>query len=501
MTVLRPATADRPNILFLMTDQHRVDTLPAYGNPIVETPALDRIARQGTVFERCYTPTAICTPARASLLTGLHPFEHGLLSNYEWNSGHREELPDGLPTFSAALGDAGYALGHVGKWHVGRHRGPEFYGFAGRHLPGALNPYDDEDYVRWLDDHGHPPFAVHDPVYTRATDGGRGHLIAARLDQPTEATFEAYLADRAIEMLRGFAVGAGAGTPFSLSLHYFGPHLPYLLPDEWYDRYEPADVSLPASMAETFAGKPEVQRTYSAYWGADGFDAEQWRKLTAVYWGYVAMIDQQYGRILDELDRLGLADTTAVFVTADHGEFTGAHRLNDKGPAMYEDIYRIPGIVSVPGGPAGRSDAFVTLVDFTATMLELAGLSSAGCRGMSLLPLLHDQPVDGWREDLVGEFHGHHFPYAQRMLRTERYKLVVNPEGVDEFYDLQTDPHELLNAIDVPAYKDTAREMRLRLYRELVARGDRFAQWLAFMGDIPESERVRPETAVEARIK
>lgn len=497
MTTNQPAPGTRPNILFLMTDQHRVDTLPAYGNATVETPAIDSVARRGTVFERCYTPSAICTPARASLLTGLHPFEHGLLSNYEWNSGHREELPEGLPTFSAALRDAGYALGHVGKWHVGRHRGPEFYGFEGRHLPGALNPYDDEDYTAWLNENGHPPFAAHGPVYTRAEDGSRGHLIAARLAQPTEATFEAYLADRAIEMLRRFA---SDGEPFSLSLHYFGPHLPYLLPDEWYDRYDPEEVTLPASMAETFAGKPEVQRTYSAYWAADSFDDAQWRKLTAIYWGYVAMIDHQYGRILAELDRLGLTGSTAVFVTADHGEFTGAHRLNDKGPAMYEDIYRIPGIVSVPGGTPQRRDEFVSLIDFTATMLDLAGAPTGSCRGRSLVPTLHGTVDADWREDLIAEFHGHHFPYAQRMLRTDRHKLVVNPEGIDEFYDLDNDPHELLNSIDVPTHAATVRTMRLRLYRELVDRGDRFAQWLAFRGGIPESERVRPETAVESRI-
>lgn len=490
-----------PNILFLMTDQHRVDSLPCYGNTVVETPAIDRIAAQGTVFDRCYTPTAICTPARASLLTGLHPFEHGLLSNYEWNSGQREELPDGLPTVSAALHERGYRMGHVGKWHVGRTRGPEYYGYEGHHLPGALNVYDDPGYLAWLTEHDYPPFGVRDAVYTRLPDGSRGHLIAGRLDQPTEATFETYLADQAIAMLRDFARTADEGTPFSLSLHYFGPHLPYLLPDEWYDRYNPEDVELPASMAESFAGKPEVQRTYSAYWGTDSFDARQWHKLTAVYWGYVSMIDQQYARILAVLDELGLTDSTAIFVTADHGEFTGAHRLNDKGPAMYEDIYHIPGIVSLPGGAAQRSDRFTTLIDFTATMLELAGAPSDGCRGSSLVPIVLGQPVAEWREDVLCEFHGHHFPYAQRMLRDVRYKLVANPESTDEFYDLEADPNELTNVIDVPIYADTVRTMRRTMYHQLVERGDRFAQWLAFMGDVPEGDRVRPETAMENQIE
>ncbi|SDT13856.1 sulfatase-like hydrolase/transferase [Jiangella sp. DSM 45060] len=490
-----------PNILFLMTDQHRVDTLGCYGNPVVETPVLDELARTGTVLERCYTPTAICTPARASLLTGLHPFEHGLLSNYEWNSGHREELPDGLPTVANTLRGHGYRLGHAGKWHVGRHRGPEHYGYEGRHLPGALNPYDDAGYTAWLEEHGHPPFRAYDAIYSRLPDGSQGHLIAARLDQPAEATFEAYLADQTIAMLRDFARTRASGRPFALSCHFFGPHLPYLLPAEWFDRYDPDSVTLPPSMAETFAGKPEVQRQYSAYWGSDGFDEKQWRTLTAAYWGYVALIDHQIGRILSVLDELGLADQTAVMFTADHGEFTGAHRLNDKGPAMYEDIYRIPGILRLPGGaPPVRRHEFCTLLDFTATMLDLAGAPAEHCRGRSLVPLARGEQMPDWRQEVLCEFHGHHFPYAQRMLRDDRHKLVVNPEGVDELYDLELDPHELRNVIDVPAYAGAARSMRRRLYAELVRRGDRFSQWLAFMGDIPDEDRVRPETAVEQHV-
>lgn len=251
-------------------------------------------------------------------------------------------------------------------------------------------------------------------------------------------------------------------------------------------------------MAETFANKPAVHRAYSAYWGADSFDDDQWRKLHAVYWGYVAMIDQQVGRILTAVEELGLHDSTAVFFTADHGEFTGAHRLNSKGPAMYEDIYRIPAILRVPGGPAGiRRTEFTTLMDFTATMLDLAGAPTGPCRGRSLLPLVRGQEIADWRREVVCEFHGLHFSYAQRMLRDERYKLVVNAEGIDELYDFELDPHELRNVIDVPIYAEVARDIRRRLYSELVRRGDRYAQWLAVMSEIPIAERVLPPLSPE----
>ncbi|MFE5256867.1 sulfatase-like hydrolase/transferase [Streptomyces coelicoflavus] len=476
------------NVLFLMTDQHRVDTLGCYGNPLVRTPALDSLAAEGTRFDRFYTPTAICTPARASLATGLHPFRHGLLVNPERNGGSRDELDDAHPMFTNRLMEHGYRVGHVGKWHIGRERGPEFHGLDGEHLPGALNPFHHPSYTKWLGDNGFPPFAVREPVLGTAANGtGRGHLIAGRLQQPAEATIEAFLTERTLELLDGYATRWKAdGTPFMLSCHWYGPHLPYLIPEEYYDLYDPESVPLPASMAETFAGKPDVQRRYSEYWSSDDFDADAWRKLIAVYWGYVTMIDHQVGRLLDALRQHGLWDDTAVFFTADHGEFTGAHRLNDKGPAMYEDIYRIPALARVPGAPSQVSDAFATLIDLNPTILELAGLAAPEqCDGQSLLPLLRGEPVaEGTRDQVVAEFHGHHFPYSQRMIRDRRHKLVFNPESVHELYDLQTDPHELHNVYDSPAHAAVRRDLTDRLYRELLRRGDPAYTWMSYMSDI-----------------
>ncbi|MFF6959470.1 sulfatase-like hydrolase/transferase [Streptomyces sp. NPDC008317] len=479
------------NILFLMTDQHRVDTLGAYGNTVVETPALDGLAARGTRFDRFYTPTAICTPARASLATGLHPFRHGLLANPERAAGGQDELNESQPLLWPQLRAAGYQVGHVGKWHIGREHGPEHHGLDGEHLPGALNPVRHPSYQRWLADRGLPPFAVTDPVFGTAANGvGRGHLIAGRLRQPVEATVEAFLTDRTLALLERYAAGRRtSGRPFMLSCHWFGPHLPYLVPDHYYDLYDPDDVVLPESMAETFAGKPDVQRRYSEYWSADAFDADAWRKLNAVYWGYVTMIDHQIGRILRALEEYGLGDDTAVFFTADHGEFTGGHRLNDKGPAMYEDIYRVPAIARVPGGPAQVSDAFATLTDLNPTLLDIAGLpASEPCDGDSLLPLLTGDTGGARavldRTEVVAEFHGHHFPYSQRMIRDRRYKLVHNPESVHELYDLDRDPHELRNVHGSPAYADVRRELTGRLYRELLRRGDPAHSWMGYTADI-----------------
>jgi len=474
------------NILFLMTDQHRVDTLGAYGNEVAVTPALDEIARTGTRFDRWYTPSAICTPARASLLTGQAPFRHKVLANQERNVGYSEDVAEGTFTFSEALKDNGYNCGLIGKWHIGTEKNAASFGFDGPDLPGWHNPVEHEDYLGYLEENGLPPYRISDRIRGTLPNGGPGNLLAARLHQPLEATFEYYLATRAIELLERYAADRdSSGTPFFLELSFFGPHLPYIVPDEFFDMFDPERIEMPKSITETFAGKPQVQANYSAHWTFDTMPIEESRKLIAVYWGYVALIDTQIGRVMEAMERLGLIDSTAVFFTCDHGEFTGAHRLHDKGPAMYEDIYRTPGLLRVPGQEPGIvRDEFVSLLDCTATILELAGLDPApAVDSRSLLPLVSTDEVP-WAEDIVCEYHGHHFPYPQRMLREERYKLVINPESVNELYDLLVDPDELINQYEHPELRDVRKRMTSRLYELLRARGDNFFHWMTSMYDV-----------------
>jgi arylsulfatase A-like enzyme len=477
-------------MLFLMTDQHRVDTIGAYGTQHTRTPALDELARTGTRFDRWYTPTAICTPARASLLTGWAPFRHKLLANHERNVGYLEDLPDGQFTFSQALRERGYNCGLIGKWHVGHHKRAADFGFDGPDLPGWHNPVEHADYLEYLKIHGFPPYEISERIRGTLPNGGPGNLLAARLHQPVAATFEHYLATRAIELLERYAADLrSADVPFFLQLNFFGPHLPYIVPDEYFDLVNPALVELPKSIAETFENKPPVQRNYSAHWTFDTMPIEVTRKLIAVYRGYVALIDAQLGRVMAALERLGLTDETAVFFTCDHGEFTGSHRLHDKGPAMYEDIYRTPGLLRVPGQPPGvvRTE-FVSLLDCTATILELAGIDPApAVDSRSLLPLVTGEPVE-WTEDIVCEFHGHHFPYPQRMVRTDRYKLVVNPDSTNELYDLVADPDELHNRYDDPDAAPVRAALMRRLYQLLRERGDNFFHWMTSMYDVGDVE-------------
>jgi arylsulfatase A-like enzyme len=469
----------QPNILFLFADQQRLDTLGCYGNAVCRTPQIDRLAAEGVRFTQAYTPTSICTPARGSILTGLMPHRHRLLANFERNVGYLTELPDDLVPYSAYLRQAGYNTGSFGKWHVGQERGPEEYAFDGPHFPGWAPPIQHPEYQAYLQEKGLPPFEVRDLVRGRFPNGQPANVIAGLYDGPPEGLFDAFITERAIRQMRAYAA---EDKPFFLACHWFGPHLPYFLPPEVFSRYAPQDIPLPPTMADTLEGKPQVQRHYAAHWAFDSFTPDDWRRIIAAYWGYVSLLDEQVGRLLAALRQLGLADDTVIVYGSDHGAFAGSHRMQDKGPAMYDDTYHVPLIMRLPGGRSADEERFVNLVDLPATFLDLAGVPvPEHFDGRSLVPLLRGEDPPDWRDHVIAEFHGHHFPYPQRMIRTATHKLVVNPPDIDELYDLVDDPLEMVNRIDDPAYADVRRELYGRLYDDLRAAGDNFYHWMTSM--------------------
>jgi len=455
------------NVLLLLTDQQRADSIRAYGNGLVETPALDRLADRGVRFDRAYTPTAICTPARASLLTGQRPSRHGVIANTTQSWANPEAL-DPAACYPARLRAAGYDVGLVGKWHL--ETPPSAFGFDGEHYPGCcLYAREHDPYEAYLDERGFDGMDV-DALEELRTVPGLDAPLFGRDPRPVEASFTRFLAERVIDLLECYA---GRDWPFYLSGHFFGPHLPYVLPEPYYGMYDPDDVTLPESaVRETFRNKPAVHRTYSDYWGLGSVETSVWREILAKYLGFVTLIDHEVGRILDRLEELELAAETATLYTADHGGFATAHKLQDKGPAMYEGVYRVPLIGDWPGTDGGTCEPFVSLLDVAPTVLDVAGadpLAEADGRSLSALS---DGDASEWRDAVLAEFHGHHFPYQQRMLRTDRYKYVLNVPGTDEFYDLRRDPHELDDRVDDAGCAGERDRLRERLFEELEAAGD-----------------------------
>jgi len=473
------------NILLILTDQQRRDTLGCYGNPVCRTPHLDSIAAEGVRFDWAFTNTAICTAVRATLLTGMEPHKHGMLANFERNVGYPWELPEGLVLFNHYLAQAGYRCGVVGKWHVGVTRGPEYYGFEGIHFPGWDAPKDHPAYRAYLEEHHLPGWSVRGEIRGIFPNGEPSLPLAGIYEGPVEGTYPYFLAELTIQRLREYAEDYHKnGRPFFLRTDFFGPHLPYFIPREYAEMYDPSLVKPSPSMEETFEGKPRVHKWYSLHWAFDTYPWEVWQRIVAMYWGYVTLIDEQIGRILQALDELGLAEDTALFFSADHAGFVGNHRLSDKGPMMYDDIYRIPMLARWPGHtPLGLvCDQFVTLMDLMPTFLDIAGVPiPKHVDGRSLVPLLEGQVPEDWPQEVFMQFHGHHFPYPQRGIRTRSYKLVVNPPDVNELYDLSKDPYELHNCIDEPAYSEVRDTLMGRLFAHLSEKGDNFRHWMATM--------------------
>lgn len=482
------------NILLFMTDQQRADSLGCYGNSVCRTPTVDAIAERGLCFERAFTPTAVCTPARNSLFTGVAPHTHGVTMNtgLTRSNARTEVLP-----FSHHLDQQGYRLANIGKWHLTEADGPDTFGFEGTHYPGWGEPLKHPEYLAYLKNNKLPEFAVNDLVRGVLPNGQPSYVTAGVYNGPVEGTFTYYIAEKAIAWLRAYAQKP-PHRPFFLACNWFGPHLPYFLPERYFNMYHPEDVTLPAGMLETFANKPKILEHYSVHWAFESFTEAEWRKIIAIYWGYCTMIDEQVGRVLEVVHELDLAETTNLFFTADHGAFVGSHKLQDKGPAMYDDVYRIPLIAYAPGEERSehKCDALVSLLDLTATFVDLAGLEAPEYfQGRSLVPFLCGETPQTWRPHITAEFHGHHFPHTQRMIRNDRYKLIINPADVSELYDLEKDPSELYNVFNHPSYNAVKKSLLNALYMQLKTTGDTFYRWMRTVFDVG----VEPDGASLAR--
>jgi arylsulfatase len=468
----------RPNVLLICTDQQRYDSLGCYGNIHAQTPNVDQLAREGIVFGQCYTPSPVCAPARASLLTGRYPHAHGL-----WANGVC--LPEDERLFTRDLADAGYDTGMVGKMHLAacfqgrtepRHDdGLRLYDWA--HDPSHGSP--ENAYHRWLAER-------HPELYARAIaqgTGRQGHREVLWDTMPTEAHYSRFVGDRTIEFLREERDG-----PFFMWANFFDPHHPFVAPQEYLDRFDPD--ALPAPIGpETLPTKPPIYRDASAksYAGhARGFvehTPEEIRAIVHAYYAMVALIDDEVGRILGALDELGRREDTLVIFTSDHGEMLGDQGMLLKGPMMFDAAVRVPLVARWPGWiPAGRrSDELVQWHDLGATILNAAGLPPMP-RGqaLDLLPLARgdeDAPRRGWALcEYRDSGHPYDPPVLTTMLRRGSWKLVVHHGSpattrarTGELYDLAADPQERANLWDDPGHGPLRLELQETLLDALVA--------------------------------
>ena len=303
-----------PNLLFLITDQQRADTIEPH--TACQTPNLDRLAANGTRFSRCYTPNPICSPTRASLMTGLLPHSHGMVDVTHAVPPYRASFDTSLPVWPQALQKAGYHTAYFGKWHVERSDHLENFGFE---------TYEVAQYHKLLGlvEVG-GDMAVQGMVQQK---GYKDFLLYGVSDEPVESLPEYQLYSDGIRFLQQAA--AEPERPFALFLSSEAPHDPYVTLRHYYERYNPADIPKPLNFDDDLSGRPAIYRRIQRVWADLTWD--DFAQATACYYANCTMIDEQVGRILATLEALSMMENTIIVFTSDHGDYMGDHRLALKG--------------------------------------------------------------------------------------------------------------------------------------------------------------------------
>jgi len=458
---------DTPNILFIMTDQQRYDMLGANEGAPCLTPNLDALAAEGFRFTHAYSVCGLCSPARASMLTGLCPHTHHMWNNQDMIQWARRELPDDVQMISQHLDRAGYRCGYAGKWHCGSEKLPSHYSFVGLDVPGYGDPYKTSEYRDYARSKGLAEREIEYEYRDQTT--AREPLVGTMVSDP-RAGSPAFLAAFTIELIDQFErLRARDGRPWFMFLSFWAPHHPYFPPQQYLDMYDLEDVPIWPNFHDDLRGKPPHQdRFRHSFHTMAHLSEEQWRDVIRHNFAQMTYVDAEIGRLLDALKERGLYEDLAILFGTDHGDMCGAHgQLFDKGPYMYEDTYRLPLIIRWPqvGTQGTIVNEFVTNMDMAPTVLEMAGVQiPANMEGRSLCPLLLGDKAD-WPDDVMAEFHGHRYLFSQRMVRWAHYKFIFNASSFDEFYDLDHDPHELDNKISQSSCRPLIQEGKERLLK------------------------------------
>lgn len=467
-----PAHTDRPNVLVFFCDQFRSDIIGSYGGTFVRTPNIDALACEAVQFENAYTPTAICSPARASFLTGVYPHVHHMFNNSSPKYSYCEHLRPDMPLICDWAGAATeYETAYFGKWHIGPADDLFSSSFDHTQLPT------DSDLPYLESSHWHP--GTHLGPMVQSFVRGK----AGTVDCPIERFPDVVAAQYSIDFLDQ----RSDDRPFLCYCAFPGPHSPWMIPEEFGVRYRPEDIPVWENRADPFIGKPinqeklQLMEKQPSYRHPIANDREL-KELLACCFSYAELIDEQLGRVVRELKERGLYDSTMIVLTADHGDMAGSHGFLSKGGYSYDEIYRIPMIVKPARDGASnevsgsRITAPVNLLDLTATITDVMQATVAESfgghplQGESLVPFLNGESVR-WREVNYSEFHGDWYGhYSIRMVTDGDWKLAWNLSDLCELYDLRNDPLELHNLF----YDEEYRTIRDRYMGLLISEAARF---------------------------
>ena len=457
-------SADRPNILILMTDQQRADCLSCAGHRQLKTPNMDRLAAEGVLFSHACTSSPLCMPARASFISGLCVHNHDMWTN-------KGELPADDESLFQHLRNAGYYTGHIGKSHYYEHRG-----FHMREREPYMNArgfdYVHETTGPWAtcrcdsymtDDWRKKGLLDRFRRDYEDRRKARPNVVVRPSPLPVEDFMDSYIGRQGVRFLEEY----DRDEPFALFIGFGGPHEPWDAPGEYAEMYDPAETPPRIGPAEPGDWVPERAAEWQRSGRNEAMTEDDIRRIRANYCGKIALLDGWFGRIFAACEEKGLMDELLVVFWSDHGEMAGDHHLVHKS-RFFESALRVPLIFRWPGHiPAGKtSSALAETIDIMPTILEALGAEPRRpCMGESLWPVLRD-PSKTLREAVLSEVE--RGGKRNMMVRTERYKYAVHDDGEGYMlYDLQEDPEERDNLIGRPDCGNIEAEMRDRLLRRL----------------------------------
>lgn len=457
MICMNVADAAPPlNVLLIVADDLN-NRLGCYGDPLAITPNIDRLAARSVQFNRAYCAFPLCGPSRNSMLTGLYPNSTGIYLNGQV---FRQSIPKHA-SLSHTLRRAGYFAGRIGKMY--HYNVPSSVGTNGHDDPASweleLNPAG----VDRLEEEPH--------IHTLVPDQFGGTLSWFASPAPAAQHTDALQAKDAAWVLERCA--RESDRPFMLGLGFFRPHTPYVSPQHYFDLHDRSKFTLPREIEEDrkdipppgIASRQKVQ---------DDMDEATTREVLQAYYASVTFMDEQVGKVLDAVDRLGLADSTIIILTSDHGYHLGEHGLWQK-MSVFEESARVPLLISAPnhGGRGTQCDSPVSLVDLYPTVLELTGQpAKTSLQGQSLVPMLHDphHMGRGWALTQVtrGGNNDRFFGYS---LRTPRWRYTEWDQGMKgrELYDHESDPQECTNLAESETHKDVQRTLAEQLQQAITA--------------------------------
>ena len=438
------ASRSRPNIIFIMADDHASHAISCYGSKINSTPNIDRIAAQGMRFDNCFCTNSICAPSRAVILTGKYSHLNGVRTNSERFDGSQQ-------TFPKLLQKAGYHTAMIGKWHL-------------RSEPTGF------DYWNILPGQG----AYHNPEMIRMGKRER---------------HRGYVTDIITDLSLEFLKQRDGDRPFLLMCHHKAPHRRWEPDKKHMDLYEGVEIPEPETFNDDYRTRSDAARQQAmtiekhltekdvkgkSPENLKGQELKKWKYQRYIkdYLRCIASVDDNVGRLLDYLDESGLSQNTIVIYTSDQGFYLGDHGWYDKR-FMYEHSLRMPLLVRYPNTVrAGTVNTDIVLnLDFAETFLDYGGAPiPQDMQGRSLCPLMEGRTPSDWRTSMY--YHYYEFPAVHSVkrhygIRTDRYKLIHFYHDIDEWelFDLKEDPLELHNVYDDPRYKDTVAALKPELTR------------------------------------